>query len=292
MLVRKWSNSLLEIGTMNRRSLAWCLLAGLAAFTGCDSTNPPQTGRIHGRIIPGAKARPDTGTVQVSLFVAWDTTKGLATEAAGGPPSFASAYIPPGTNEYVIENITFGTYAALAASWRDTTMTGAAATTTIGAYGADPQAGDNTPLSITLSGSQPDLEIDIPVDYSRAKVSTGPTGSISGTLTLSGTWPTKAVYLVVMPANKIGPPPAFAAMGQPVTMIALPQFTGSKAYTIPNVPYGQGYAVAAYTFTPPMTLGFIGAYGVDLPTDATLDSVTVGSGGAIDLRNINFTIRP
>jgi len=87
--------------------------------------------------------------VQVSLFVAWDTTKGLATEAAGGPPSFASAYIAPGTNEYVIENITFGTYAALAASWRDTTMTGAAATTTIGAYGADPQAGDNTPLSIT-----------------------------------------------------------------------------------------------------------------------------------------------
>jgi hypothetical protein len=272
--------------------LVLAAVGALLAFVGCDTTSPPKTGRVHGRIIAGAKARPDTGTVQVSLFAAWDSSKGLATEAAGGPPSFASQYIAPGVIEYIIDNISFGTYNALAASWRDTTLTGAAATTTIGAYGANPQAGDNTPLPIVFSESQPDLEIDIPVDYSRAKVSTGPAGSISGTLTLVGTWPMKSVYVVILPSDRLGPSPGFAAMGQPVVMLGIPQFSGTKTFTVPNVPYAQSYAVAAYTFTPPMTLGFIGAYGVDLPTDTTIEPVVVGGTGAVDVKNINFTIRP
>ena len=273
------------------RCVLTMVFAALTALAvGCGTNDPPEVGTIHGNLITqGTATRPDTGTVQVSLFADWDTTKGLSTYAPGGMPAFFSEYVVQGVTEYRIENITFGEYAAVAASWRDTTRSGAEATTTTGAWGANPAENDTTPAPVVLNENNADLELDIYVDYGR--IEPPPTsGSISGTLTLNGTWPAQPVYLVVL--DMVGPAPAFPPMGQPVAMAPVSQFSGTTNYTIQAVPFGEHAMVGAYLFTPPSTFTFAGAYGVDLGGgDTTPESVTL-SVDQSSLVNVDFIIAP
>ena len=276
-------------------------LIGLAAvaativsitLAGCNSTSPPETGTVHGTLIlKGSSARPDTGTVQVSLFASWDTTYGLSTHAPGGPPSYATESLPHGEMGYRIENITFGRYEALAVSWRDTTRYGEAATSTIGAYGADPTASDTTPAAIVFSEDDAEYELDLVINYDLI-VPPPTSGTISGTLTLNGTWPTGTVYLFVV--SQATPGPAFQPMGMPAAMLTVDQFTGTAAYTIENVPFGTYGLVGAYDVTgtyPNLSYRFIGGYGVTNPATDTPTSVTL-SESAAEITGANFTVSP
>jgi hypothetical protein len=266
------------------------VITGLIVIQSCGSTDPPKTGTIQGDfIIKGTAARPDAGTVQVSLFASWDTSKGIDPVASGGMPSFSTDLIAHGVTSYRIENITLGEYSALAASWRDTTRTGLSATSTVGAWGADPALNDTTPAPIVLTEDNADLELDIVINYDL--ISAPPTsGYITGTVTLNGTWPAESVYIVVLTA--VSPGPVFAPMGQPAAMVALPAFTGSTTFTVPNVPFGTYAIVGAYKFAPPSTFIFIGGYGVNVGGgDMTPESVTL-SETTIYASNVDFTINP
>ena len=262
-------------------------LAGLIVIQGCGSTDPPTTGTIHGDfVIKGTAVRPDTGTVQVSLFASWDTTKGLDPVASGEMPSFSTELIPHGVTSYRIENITLGEYSALAASWRDTTRSGLSATSTVGAWGADPAVNDTTPAPVVLTEDNADLELDIVINYDL--IAAPPTsGYINGTVTLNGTWPAESVYIVVLTAASPGP--VFAPMGPPAAMVAVPEFTGSTTYSVESVPFGTYVIVGAYTY-PSFT--FLGGYGVNVGGgDMTSESVTLSESSNY-ASNVDFTINP
>jgi hypothetical protein len=61
--------------------------AALLAVWGCSEEDEPVTGTLSGRVIFHGQ-RPDSGTVQLSIFQTWSTTPcSWCAEARGGPPS-------------------------------------------------------------------------------------------------------------------------------------------------------------------------------------------------------------
>ena len=138
------------------------IIFGLLLTTGCeDSTGSetPESATISGTIT-FVGDWPAEGDVAVSLSSAWPPA---------GAPAANSTITESGTYDYTFENVTFGTYAAIAVSWQDPDDTNPATNQHIlGAYGAT--ASDfNDATSITVSAEDHEqLNRDFDADLSLA----------------------------------------------------------------------------------------------------------------------------
>ena len=142
------------------------IILGFLLITGCeDSTGPttPENATISGTIT-FTGYWPSDGDVAVSLSSTWPPAGAPAASSA-----ITESELSSGTYAYTFENVTFGTYAAIAVSWQDPDDTNPATNQHIlGAYGAT--ASDfNDATSITVSAEDHEqLNRDFDADLSLA----------------------------------------------------------------------------------------------------------------------------
>jgi hypothetical protein len=162
-----------------------------------------------------------------------------------GPTDYYEALeVNPSQTEatYRLEEMNFGTYAAIAVSWKDRTDP---RHTILGMYGYSEATGDTLPDPVSLSSEFPDAtDIDILADYGRFSPP-ATSGTISGTVTFSGTWPSEAVYVV-------------ASLSWP--MMGMPALSDSLSpehleYTIGDLAFGEYKMVGVFTYPSKTLLG-------------------------------------
>ena len=127
-----------------------------------DTDNTPESGTISG-VITFLETWPETGTISISLNTSWPPT--------GSPYAFKTIESDDlNTNNeysYSFENIAFGTYLALAVSWRnpDSTYNSSCNQSTLGAYGGSIQDYFMNLDSLTVSTTNYELtEYDFDAD--------------------------------------------------------------------------------------------------------------------------------
>jgi len=164
-------------------------------FVGCDE-NPmtPESGIISG-VVDFSGVWPETGNISISLNTSWP-------EVTGAPYSFTTIYSNDLNQDnlysYRFENVTFGTYQGIIVSWKDPHDDDSATNQhAIGGYGGTAEAEFDNTGSITVSGSDYEImDLNFPA-YLDLIDETIPaeSGTISGTVTFSGTWPTGTVFM-------------------------------------------------------------------------------------------------
>ena len=128
------------------------IIVGLLLTTGCeDSTGSqtPESATISGTItLTGIDNWPTDGPVALSLSSAWPPTGAPAASSV-----ITESELSSGTYAYTFENVTFGTYKAIAVSWQnpDTTYNSTCNQSTLGAFGGSVQNYFMTPDSLTTS---------------------------------------------------------------------------------------------------------------------------------------------
>ena len=128
------------------------IIVGLLLTTGCeDSTGSqtPESATISGTItFTGIDNWPTDGPVALSLSSAWPPTGAPAASSV-----ITESELSSGTYAYTFENVTFGTYKAIAVSWQnpDTTYNSTCNQSTLGAFGGSVQNYFMTPDSLTAS---------------------------------------------------------------------------------------------------------------------------------------------
>ena len=118
-------------------------------IVGCgdDSTSPPPTGSVSGKIT-FVGTQPDSGAVYINAAALYPIM---------GPTDYYEALeVTPSQTEatYRLEGMNFGTYAAIAVSWKDRTDP---RHTILGMYGTSEAAGDTLPDPVVLSSEVPVL---------------------------------------------------------------------------------------------------------------------------------------
>ncbi len=212
-----------------------CTAALMLLILGCgnESTGPPPTGSVSGKIT-FVGTQPDSGVVYINAAVHYPIT--------GPTDYYETLEVAPSQTEatYRLEGMNFGTYAAIAVSWKDRTDP---LHTILGMYGWNEAEDDSIPDPVVLSSEVPDAtDIDIVANYGRfAPPATS--GTISGTVTLGGTWPSEAVYVV---ASLSWPMMGMPALSEPLSPDHLD-------YMIKDLAFGEYKMVGVFTY-PSMTM--------------------------------------
>ena len=140
------------------KQIAWGAAVALLTF-GCgeESVGPPSTGSISGKIT-FVGDQPDSGLVYINAAVHYPIM---------GPTDYYEVLeVAPSQAEvtYTLEEMNFGTYAAIAVSWKDLTGRTGPAHTILGMYGYSEAEGDTIPDPVALSSEIPDVTgIDIAI---------------------------------------------------------------------------------------------------------------------------------
>ncbi|MCD6335446.1 MAG: hypothetical protein J7M27_08960 [Candidatus Latescibacteria bacterium] len=215
-----------------------CTAAITLLTFGCgdDSTSPPSTGSVSGKIT-FVGTQPDSGAVYINAAALYPIM--------GPTDYYEQLEVAPSQTEatYRLEGMNFGTYAAIAVSWKDRTDP---RHTILGMYGTSEATGDTLPDPVVLSSEFPDAtDIDIVADYGRFAPPAAPatSGTISGTVTFSGTWPSEQVYVV---ASLSWPMTGMPALSDPLSPDHL-------EYAIRDLAFGEYKMVGVFTY-PSMTM--------------------------------------
>ena len=152
------------------------IFLGLFLAMGCEDDNStgastPESASIYGTITFSGDF-PATGTVSVSLQSNWLPT--------GAPAAYSEiTSLSDGTYAYLFENLSFGSYAALAVSWKDPEDDYPSTNQhVLGAHGGTAPWSEQyvlgtDPTIITVSETEFELNIDFTADFSLAVSSTG-----------------------------------------------------------------------------------------------------------------------
>ena len=230
-------------------------LLALFFFVGCDD-NPmtPESGIISG-VVDFSGAWPETGNISISLNTSWP-------EVTGAPYAFTTIYSDDLNQDnlynYRFENVTFGTYQGIIVSWKDPhdddSVTNQHA---IGGYGGTAEAEFENTGSITVSGSDYEImDLNFPA-YLDLIDETIPaeSGTISGTVTFSGTWPTGTVFMSLNSLWPLQTTPIY------YSTIASENLIDNKySYSFENVTFGI-YTIAVVWLNPNASWETLGAYG-------------------------------
>ena len=230
-------------------------LLALFFFVGCDD-NPmtPESGTISG-VVDFSGTWPETGNISISLNTSWP-------EVTGAPYAFTTIYSDDLNQDnlysYRFENVTFGTYQGIIVSWKDPYDDNSATNQhVIGGYGGTAEAEFENTGSITVSGSDYEImDLNFPA-YLDLIDETIPaeSGTISGTVTFSGTWPTGTVF---MSLNSLWP---LQTTPNYYSTIASENLIDNKYnYSFENVTFGT-YTIAVVWLNPNASWETLGAYG-------------------------------
>ena len=230
-------------------------LLALFFFMGCDD-NPmtPESGIISG-VVDFSGAWPETGNISISLNTSWP-------EVTGAPYAFTTIYSDDLNQDnlysYRFENVTFGTYQGIIVSWKDPYDDNSATNQhVIGGYGGTAEAEFENTGSITVSGSDYEImDLNFPA-YLDLIDETIPaeSGTISGIVTFSGTWPTGTVF---MSLNSLWP---LQTTPNYYPTIAFEYLIDNKYnYSFENVTFGT-YTIAVVWLNPGASWETLGAYG-------------------------------
>ncbi|MFZ5432302.1 MAG: hypothetical protein ACOZB3_00865 [Calditrichota bacterium] len=259
-------------------------------LVGCDnsdddnSTNPPTTGTLTGKVIFHGEW-PDSGTVQLSVFTNWSTDPcSWCGVAPGGPPAYYthSQYFQdpnpnngagPDTVEYTITGITLGTYDAIAMGWRAPTVSDINCDEpVIGMFGADPNTTDSIPEPITFTADQAALTRDVHAYFDMLPIpGCDGRGRIEGKVNVPGEWPTEGllVMLTTFPASAWMP-----VMQQPTAYYRMSTRVDSVFRFDPL--YGTYYLSLWTNASPPAPVQWYGSYGIQVSAgDARPDAVII-----------------
>ena len=259
------------------------LLLVLFFFVGCDE-NPmtPESGTISG-VVDFSGVWPETGNISISLNTSWP-------EVTGAPYSFTTIYSNDLNQDnlysYRFENVTFGTYQGIIVSWKDPYDDNSATNQhAIGGYGGTAEAEFEDTGSITVSESDYEItDLNFPA-YLDLIDETIPaeSGTISGTVTFSGIWPTGTVF---MSLNSLWP---LQTTPNYYSTIASENLIDDKYnYSFENVTFGT-YTIAVVWLNPGASWESLGAYGSETPPefeDAESVTITVTD---FELTGLDFT---
>ena len=224
-------------------------------FVGCDE-NPmtPESGIISG-VVDFSGVWPETGNISISLNTSWP-------EVTGAPYSFTTIYSNDLNQDnlysYRFENVTFGTYQGIIVSWKDPYDDNSATNQhAIGGYGGTAEAEFEDTGSITVSESDyeiTDLNFQAYLDLIDETIP-AESGTISGTVTFSGIWPTGTVF---MSLNSLWP---LQTTPNYYSTIASENLIDNKYnYSFENVTFGT-YTIAVVWLNPNASWETLGAYG-------------------------------
>ncbi|MCP4229486.1 MAG: hypothetical protein GY771_04985 [bacterium] len=234
--------------------LTTILVALIAILGACDDDTiiPPTTGSVSGTATftgewPVGTKGGEADAVYVCIFTEWPIDSA---------PILSAPLQEPGSDgkiAYKVDNVSLGTYAVIG-MWTFPQYE------FLGAYGYENEG--DTPTPITLTEENANLTgIDFDASYGGASE----TGSISGHVSFSGTWPDGNVRVM---AFETWPPSGAPQMTDPISEAT--EFD----YTIADVPYNTYGVVGLFDAESNM----YGAYGFDPPGDTTPDPVTVDAG--------------
>ena len=252
-------------------------------FVGCDE-NPmtPESGTISG-VVDFSGVWPETGNISISLNTSWP-------EVTGAPYSFTTIYSDDLNQDnlysYRFENVTFGTYQGIIVSWKDPYDDNSATNQhAIGGYGGTAEAEFEDTGSITVSESDYEItDLNFPA-YLDLIDETIPaeSGTISGTVTFSGIWPTGTVF---MSLNSLWP---LQTTPNYYSTIASENLIDNKYnYSFKDVTFGT-YTIAVVWLNPGASWETLGAYGSETPPefeDAESVTITVTD---FELTGLDFT---
>ena len=259
------------------------LLLVLFFFVGCDE-NPmtPESGTISG-VVDFSGVWPETGNISISLNTSWP-------EVTGAPYAFTTIYSNDLNQDnlysYRFENVTFGTYQGIIVSWKDPYDDNSATNQhAIGGYGGTAEAEFEDTDSITVSESDYEItDLNFPA-YLDLIDETIPaeSGTISGTVTFSGIWPTGTVF---MSLNSLWP---LQTTPNYYPTIASENLIDNKYnYSFKDVTFGT-YTIAVVWLNPGASWETLGAYGSETPPefeDAESVTITVTD---FELTGLDFT---
>ena len=257
--------------------------AGGLCFFFCDE-NPmtPENGTISG-VIDFLGAWPETGNISISLNTSWP-------EVTGAPYAFTTIVFDDLNQDnlysYHFENVTFGTYQGIIVSWKDPHDDNSASNQhAIGGYGGTIAAEFEDAESVIVSVSdseKPNLNFQAYLNLIDETVPEE-SGTISGTVTFSGTWPTGTVF---MSLNSLWP---LQTTPDYFSTITSENFIDNKYnYSFENVNFGT-YTIAVVWLNPDASWETLGAYGGETPPefeDAENITITVID---FELTGLDFT---
>ena len=257
-------------------------------FVGCDE-NPmtPESGTISG-VVDFSGAWPETGNISISLNSSWP-------EVTGAPYAFTTIYSDDLNQDnlysYRFENVTFGTYQGIIVSWKDPYDDNSATNQhAIGGYGGTAETEFEDVDSVIISVfdyEQPNLNFQAYLDLINETVP-AESGTISGTVTFSGAWPTGTILISL---NSLWP---LQSTPDYYSTIASENLIDSKYnYSFENVTF-ETYTIAVVWLNPapePETSAWetLGAYGGETPPefeDAESVTITVTN---FELTGLDFT---
>ena len=251
------------------------LFLELFFFVGCDK-NPmtPENGTISG-VVDFSGVWPETGNISISLNISWP-------EVTGAPYAFTTIYSDDLNQDnlysYHFENVTFGTYEGIIVSWKDIYDDNSATNQhTIGGYGGTIETEFKNAESVNISVldyEKPNLNFPAYLDLIDETIP-AESGTISGTVTFSGTWPTGTVFISLNSLWPLQTTPNY------YSTIASENLIDNKYnYSFDNVTFGT-YTIAVVWLNPapdPETSAWetLGAYGGETPPEfEDAESVTI-----------------
>ena len=259
------------------------LFLTLFFFVGCDE-NPmtPEHGIISG-VIDFSGTWPETGNISISLNTSWP-------EVTGAPYAFTPINSDDLSQDnlynYRFENVTFGTYQGIIVSWKDLYDDNSATNQhAIGGYGGTIAAEFDDTESVIVSVSdyeKSNLNFQAYLNLIYEKVPEE-SGTISGTVTFSGTWPTGTVFISL---NSLWPLQTTPDYYSTITSENL--IDNKYNYSFENVTFGI-YAIAVVWLNPNESYKTLGAYGGETPPefeDAESITITVID---FELTGLDFT---
>lgn len=234
-----------------KRVLLVALALSAVVFILCsceDSVAPPTSGSVSGTVTfegdwPVGKGG-EAEAVYVCIFTEWPI---------GSIPYLSDPLPAPGADgliPYTVTDLPLGTYAVVG-MWTYPEYE------FLGAYGYTGEG--DIPTPITLTEDNPNLT---GIDFDAAYSGPAETGTISGHVTFTGTWPEGNVRVM---AFENWPPAGPPQMTDPIAE------AGEFDYTITDVPYNTYEVVGLFDADSNM----YGAYGFNPPGDMTPDPVTV-----------------
>ena len=239
-------------------------------FVGCDD-NPmiPENGTISGAI-DFSGTWPETGNISISLNKIWP-------EVTGAPYAFTTIYSDDLNQDnlysYRFENVTFGTYQGIIVSWKDPYDDNSATNQhAIGGYGGTAETEFEDVDSVIISVfdyEQPNLNFQAYLDLINETVP-AESGTISGTVTFSGAWPTGTILISL---NSLWP---LQSTPDYYSTIASENLIDNKYnYSFENVTF-KTYTIAVVWLNPGASWETLGAYGSESPPEfEDADSVTI-----------------